>query len=89
MRKAIWMFNLVSWFLSVRYMSMGHVHRPISGTVQGIPFSIMRSVLYQAPAPRPAWDWRSFKPSQEASNIVANGDVTPQFQQFCDYATGT
>jgi 3',5'-cyclic AMP phosphodiesterase CpdA len=49
------------------HLCIGHVHRPISGTVQGIGFTTMRSVLYQAPPPRPEWIWAEFQPAQEAA----------------------
>ncbi|MGI9370135.1 MAG: phosphodiesterase, partial [Ruegeria sp.] len=52
--------SLISRFDCVKYLFVGHVHRPISGTVTGIPFSTMRSVLYQAPPPRPEWNWDTF-----------------------------
>lgn len=74
-------------------MCIGHIHRPITGTVRGIPFATMRSVLYQAPAPQPDWDWESFAPAAEAPNMgvitVENGDVTIHYHQFCGYETGT
>jgi len=84
--------DLITEYSSVKYVFFGHIHRPISGTVRGIPFSSMRSVLYQAPAPRPEWDWQSFQAAQEAPNIgvlsIQNGDITLQYEQFCEYATG-
>ena len=79
-------------FSNVKYLFIGHVHRPISGTMAGIPFSTMRSVLYQAPAPRPDWDWDTFQPGEEAPNIgairVAGGDVTLQYLQVCPHGVG-
>lgn len=85
--------HLVSSFTCVKYMFIGHVHRPISGTVAGIPFACLPSVLYQAPAPRPAWTWESFKPAQEAPQIgvikINQGAVTLQYETFCDYRVGT
>ncbi len=77
---------------NVRHLFLGHVHRPITGTVRGIPFATLGSVLYQAPAPRPAWDWESFKPAAEAPKLgvltIETGNVNLQYEQFCDYATG-
>jgi 3',5'-cyclic AMP phosphodiesterase CpdA len=84
--------DLVSEFDCVRYMLLGHVHRPVSGVVRGVPFSTMRSVLYQAPAPRPEWDWSTFQPSEEAPNfgvvMISDGAITIQYDQFCPYAVG-
>lgn len=85
--------DLVSKYDCVKYMFIGHVHRPISGTVKGIPFSTMRSILYQAPAPRPEWNWDTFKPVEEAPNLgvitIAESAINLQFEQFCNFETGT
>ncbi|MCP5081424.1 MAG: phosphodiesterase [Alphaproteobacteria bacterium] len=85
--------DLVSAHANVRYLFIGHVHRPITGTVRGIPFATMRSVLYQAPAPVPAWDWDSFKPGEEAPNLgvltIDELGVNLQYVQFCEYSEGT
>lgn len=70
----------------VKHMFIGHVHRPMAGTITGIPFATMRSVLYQAPPPRPVWDWDSFAPADEAPNIgvitTNEGDVTLEYVNF-------
>lgn len=77
---------------NILHLCIGHVHRPISGVMAGVPFSTMRSVLYQAPPPRPLWDWNSFRPAQEAPGlgvvIVDGWDVTIQFEQFCAFEVG-
>ncbi|WP_120499096.1 phosphodiesterase [Roseovarius sp. EL26] len=84
--------DLISDFECVKYLFIGHVHRPITGTVGRIPFSTMRSVLYQAPAPQPDWNWDTFKPSTEAPNIgiiqFAGTSVILKYDQFCDYQLG-
>ncbi|MGR3761823.1 metallophosphoesterase [Roseobacteraceae bacterium NS-SX3] len=78
---------------NVKHLCIGHVHRPITGAVRGIPFATMRSVLYQAPAPQPEWDWESFCPSAEAPELgvvsVGGEGVTIQYHQFCAYEAGT
>lgn len=85
--------DLLSEFDCVKYLFIGHVHRPVTGTVRGIPFASMRSILYQAPAPQPEWDWDTFKPSEEAPNLgvltIDNLSVNLQYVQFCEYALGT
>ena len=77
---------------NVAHICMGHVHRPISGSIRGIGFTTMRAVLYQAPPPRPSWDWSTFEPGREAPNIgvmyIKGRDVLIQYDQFCDYETG-
>ena len=84
--------ELISDFECLKYMFIGHVHRPITGTVGGIPFSTMRSALYQAPPPRPEWSWDTFKPSSEAPNIgviqITDSSVIMHYDQFCPYMTG-
>ncbi len=85
--------DVVADYDCVKYLFIGHVHRPISGTVRGLPFSTMRSILYQAPAPRPEWNWDTFKPSQEAPNLgvitISDGNVVLQYEQFCRFEDGT
>jgi len=84
--------DFLAGYPSVRHLFIGHVHRPISGRVGSVSFSTMRSALYQAPPPRPDWDWDSFRPSPEAPmlgviHIGAQG-VVMQYEQFCDHEIG-
>ena len=76
----------------VRHLFMGHVHRPTSGTVNGIPFATIGAISFQAPAPRPQRDWKSFKPPQEAPQLgvllIEEDSVVLQYTQFCDYGVG-
>lgn len=84
--------DLLAEFTCVKYLFIGHVHRAVIGNAHGIPFATMRSVLYQAPPPVPAWDWDSFVPSKEAPNVGAltfkGGGVHLQYLQFCTYEDG-
>lgn len=84
--------DFVSQFPSVKYLFVGHVHRPITGSFGGIPFSTMRSILYQAPPPRPEWSWEDFRPASEAPMMglvdIDNDSVIVQYDQFCDFGTG-
>jgi len=84
--------DLISARPQVKHLFMGHVHRTTCGTVRGIPFASLGALSFQAPPPRPAWDWDSFAPAPEAPHYavldIQNGDVTTQFIQFCDYKTG-
>ena len=56
------------------------------------PFSTMRSVLHQAPPPRPEWTWDTFKPSIEAPNIgiihIESQSINLHYDQFCEYQLG-
>lgn len=92
MRNGQEFINLVSGFECVKYLFMGHVHRPLTGTVGGISYATMRSILYQAPPPRPAWSWDTFRPSEEAPCIgviqIKNSAVVLQFDQICPYENG-
>lgn len=78
---------------NVKHLFMGHVHRPTCGTIRGVPFATIGALSFQAPAPRPAWDWESFKAPQEAPHYavinISNGNVTVQYTQFCAYSLGT
>lgn len=85
--------DLIAGFSTIKYLCIGHVHRPITGSVRGIPFATMRSVLLQAPAPRPEWNWDTFTPAREAPGMgivtVAGEDITIQYDQICTFDTGT
>lgn len=78
--------DLVQAHPATRHLFIGHVHRAVTGSVRGIPFATMRSVLFQAPPPRPTWDWSTFKPGQEAPCIgvvfLSEGDVTIQIEEI-------
>lgn len=77
---------------NVRHLFMGHVHRPTCGSVRGIPFATIGALSFQAPAPRPPWDWDSFTPPAEAPHygvlLIEDGNVTLQYTQFCAYEVG-
>jgi 3',5'-cyclic AMP phosphodiesterase CpdA len=85
--------DLISKYTNVKHLFIGHVHRPITGTLRGIPFATMRSVLYQAPPPQPDWTWDTFAPAPEAPQlgvIQINGtDCQLHYTQFCDFQKGT
>jgi len=77
---------------NVPHLFMGHVHRTTCGTFKGIPFASLGSLAFQAPPPRPSWDWKDFRAAEEAPHYAVidleNGNVTVQFIQFCDYSLG-
>ena len=84
--------DLIAAYPCVKHLFVGHVHRPTCGTVRGIPFASMRSVLFQAPAPRPAWSWDDVIPGAEAPNYgrvaVTEDTITLQFLQFSAHDQG-
>ncbi len=92
LQNGLQVLELLARFPNVVQILAGHVHRPVSGTVQGIGFRTQRAVLYQAPPPVPRWDWDSFTPAQEAPGLgvvmVEQGQVIVQDLQFCSYETG-
>ena len=77
---------------NVAHLFMGHVHRPTAGTVAGVPFATLGALSFQAPAPRPVWDWDSFRPPQEAPQLgvilIQGGNVVVQYTQFASYDIG-
>lgn len=84
--------DLVAGHGRVKHLFMGHVHRPTAGTARGIPFATIGALSFQAPAPRPPWDWDSFKMAEEPPQLgvilIEDGNVVLQYIQFCDYAVG-
>ncbi|MEE9427297.1 MAG: phosphodiesterase [Paracoccaceae bacterium] len=84
--------ELIAMHPQLKHLFIGHVHRPVTGVINGVPYATMRSVLYQAPPPRPDWDWEGFAPAQEAPAYgvlqIKGGDVTVQYTQFCAYEFG-
>lgn len=86
------LLNILEGAPNVVQLLFGHVHRMTSGVVRGVPFASARAVLYQAPQPRPAWDWDSFQPALEPPGLmsvhVTGRDVTIHHEQFCAHALG-
>jgi len=84
--------DLVQRHANVAHLFIGHVHRQTSGHIRGIPFATLPALSFQAPPPRPAWDWDSFKGAQEPPQYgvirIAEAQVTLQYMQFCDYSLG-
>ena len=84
--------DLVSRHEHVKHLFMGHVHRPTCGTIRGIPFATLGALSFQAPAPRPEWDWESFIAPQEAPQYgvlnIESGDATLHYTQFCAFEVG-
>ena len=78
--------TLLSRYACVKQVFAGHVHRVFQGVVNGVPFATQRSVLMQAPPPRPAWNWDSFAPADEPPGYgvitVQAGDVTVSHEQI-------
>ncbi len=77
---------------NVNHLFIGHVHRPVSGNVGRLPFTIMRPTAYQAPLPYPEWTWDNFAPAKEPPNlgVILLGDSSTivHYHQFCDADVG-
>jgi Icc protein len=84
--------DLISQHAHVKHLFMGHVHRPTTGTIRGIPFATLGAISFQAPAPIPAWTWKNFTPPPEPPHYgiltLTKGDALLQYTQFCDYSLG-
>ena len=85
-------FNLIGGHENVKHLFMGHVHRAMCGTINGFPFATLPALSFQVPAPRPAWEWESFKPPTESPQYgvlyIENGNAVLQYTQFCAYDVG-
>jgi len=44
----------------VKHLFCGHVHRPISGVIGGVPFTALRSIAHQTKPPHQSWGWDEF-----------------------------
>jgi Icc protein len=84
--------DLISQHTHVKHLFMGHVHRPTTGTIRGIPFATLGAISFQAPAPRPAWTWENFTPPAEPPQYgiltLTSGNALLQYTQFCDHSLG-
>ena len=80
--------ELIHAYNNVKYLFIGHVHRPISGTMRGIPFSTMKAISFQAPSPVPDWTWDDFSAAKEAPAFgvvsIKNADVIIKYTQYND-----
>ena len=78
--------DLISAYPNVRHLFMGHVHRATAGSIRGIPYTTMRAVSFQIPAPKPDWDWDGFEPVSEPANLgvitIRKDAVNLQYIQF-------
>lgn len=92
LRNGAELLDLLAQFPMVRHIFAGHVHRPCIATASGIPVATMRSVLVQAPAPWPAWDWDGFVPAREAPAIgvigIDGAKAWAQYVEFCEAGYG-
>lgn len=71
----------------VRHIFFGHVHRPVSGTWRGIPFSTQRSLVNQS-ALNPRRDGGILDnlepPAYSIVNVAESGDIVVHHHDFMD-----
>jgi 3',5'-cyclic AMP phosphodiesterase CpdA len=52
--------DLLSAAPQVEHLFCGHVHRPVSGVIGGIPFTALRAIAHQTRPPHQDWNWSNF-----------------------------
>ena len=52
--------DLIANAPQVEHLFCGHVHRPVSGVISGVPFTALRSIAHQTNPPHQTWDWSNF-----------------------------
>ena len=55
---------------NIVHLFLGHVHRPVSGSWHGIPFSILRSLVHQVPLDFATVEQVSFNRAPPAYNVI-------------------
>ena len=63
-------FALLKRHGNVAHIGCGHVHRAASGTIHGIPYTALSSIMFQTAPPNPPWDWDDFQPSEDKPTIA-------------------
>ena len=71
----------------IRHLFFGHVHRPVSGCFQTLPFTALQSATLQAELPYPPWNWDNFRPANESPALgiihLTENSVVCHFHPFC------
>jgi 3',5'-cyclic AMP phosphodiesterase CpdA len=74
----------------VEYLLCGHVHRPVSGVIGGVPFATLRALAHQTKAPTTTWGWDDFVAKEErpqyAVILIAADRIVIQFIDIEDPA---
>lgn len=67
----------------VEYLFCGHVHRPVSGIIGGVPFATLRALAHQTKSPGTNWDWNDFVAKDERPQygviLIASDRIVIQF----------
>lgn len=71
------LMEILSAAPQVAQLFCGHVHRQVCGTIQGVPFTSLRSTSHQTRPPHQGWGWDDFVARQETPQygvILVGGD---------------
>ena len=80
------MGELLAEFDNIRHLFFGHVHRPIAGSWQGIPYSTLRGTNHQVPLDFQAVEVvpKSHEPPAYAIVFLDDGQTTVHFHDYLD-----
>lgn len=74
----------------VEHLFCGHVHRPVSGVIGGVPFATLRALAHQTKSPNTVWDWDDFVARDERPQygviLIAPDRIVIQFTDIEDPA---
>ena len=78
--------EILSDYDNIRHLFFGHVHRPISGSWQGIPFSTLRGINHQVPFDFDAVEVvpKSHEPPAYAVIFLEEGQTTIHLHDYLD-----
>ncbi len=76
------LIELLAGATNVEYLFCGHVHRPVSGVISGLPFTTLRSTAHQVRPGHTLSDWNDFVQLEERPQygliLVASDRVVVQ-----------
>lgn len=78
--------DAVSVHAEIRHLFFGHVHRPVTGSWRGIPFSTMRATNHQVPFDFEAYDKvpKSHEPPAYAVAFLDGAQTVVHFHDYLD-----
>ena len=80
------MSEVLTGYDNIRHLFFGHVHRPIAGSWQGIPFTTLRGTNHQVPLDFDAVDVvpKSHEPPAYALVLLSDDQTTVHFHDYLD-----
>ena len=78
--------QIVSNFSNIKHLIFGHVHRPVSGSWHGIPFTTLRGTNHQVQLDLNAKDYLpiSHEPPAYCVFLLEQEQTTVHFQDYLD-----